>query len=90
MKYISVEDDLRQSALRLEAKGLWQTDMGFDNHAQRSFRKAGRKRRMADAMAPDPCLPEGVIRSVAILAMSIANSVLSGNTLVNRLIITKK
>ena len=35
-------------AHHLEAKGLWQTEAGFDAHAARSFRKARYWQDMAD------------------------------------------
>lgn len=90
MKYISYQEGLRQSALRLEAKGLWQTDMGFDEHARRTFRKAARKRATADFMAFRSDEPDNAVRAVALLAKCIADGLLSGNAQVYKPIITKK
>jgi hypothetical protein len=49
-RYLTVEECIRENAYRHEAKGLWWTDMGYDERAAGSFRKAMRNHRRADGL----------------------------------------
>lgn len=77
MKYLSVEECLRRNAERLEAKALWQTDMGFDEHARRTFCKAIRYHKQADWLLFELRSPI-FAEEVAIFAQCVANSILEG------------
>lgn len=46
---MSLEDCIRDNAYRHEAKGLWWTEIGYDDRAAGSFRKALRNHQKADA-----------------------------------------
>jgi hypothetical protein len=50
-RWLPIDESIRQNAYRHEAKGLWWTEQGFDDHARGSFRKAARWHRKADDMA---------------------------------------
>lgn len=48
--YLTIEQSIRQNAIRHECRGLEWTELGYDDRAKRSFEKARKFHQKADKM----------------------------------------
>lgn len=47
-RFLTIEQSIRENAYRHESKGLWWTELGFDDRAKGSFKKALKNHQKAD------------------------------------------